>query len=46
MEIDLSKQFSGSKIYDINTHPQIHSQNQGGQVAELIDNLIKAFAVK
>jgi hypothetical protein len=43
IEIDLQKQFSGSKIYDIKTNPQIHSLNQGGLVVELVDNLVKAF---
>jgi hypothetical protein len=46
LEIDLAKQFSGSKVYDINANPQIHSNTQGAQVAELIDNLIKAFSIK
>jgi hypothetical protein len=45
IEIDLLKQFSNTKVYDIKANPQIHSLNQGGLVVELIDNLIKAFKI-
>jgi hypothetical protein len=45
IEIDLLKQFSGTKVYDIKSNPQIHSLSQGGLVVELIDNLIRAFKV-
>ncbi len=46
VEVDLKKIFSGSKLYDIKTTPQIHSRDQSAQVKELADNMSKALIIK
>lgn len=44
--IDVKKEFGSNPVYDIETHPQIHSISQAPQVKQLIDNLATAFSMQ